>query len=95
MKREQNVGTTDRWIRMIGGALAALGGLVLLDLLLPAVSGLEVSHQVHATPETTSLPVILLCLIAVSTRLQRMFLGRFMGYAHLVVHPVDIRRVQS
>lgn len=30
MKREQNVGTTDRWIRMVGGALAALGGLILL-----------------------------------------------------------------
>lgn len=30
MKRTQNVGTTDRWIRTIGGGLAALVGLILL-----------------------------------------------------------------
>lgn len=30
MRREQNVGTTERWIRMIGGALAAFVGLFLL-----------------------------------------------------------------
>lgn len=34
--------------------------LALLDLLLPAVSGLEVCRQVHAIPEMASLPIILL-----------------------------------
>lgn len=35
MKRQQNVGTVERWVRIIGGSLAALAGLFLF-LQIPA-----------------------------------------------------------
>ena len=30
MRRQQNVGTLERWIRVVGGGLAAVAGLILL-----------------------------------------------------------------
>lgn len=30
MKQKRNVGTVERWIRIIGGAIAAVGGIFLL-----------------------------------------------------------------
>jgi two-component system cell cycle response regulator DivK len=62
--------------------------LVLLDIQLPDVDGVEVMRRLRADPETAGIPVIALSAFAMSGDRAR-FLGA--GFEDYVAKPIDIR----
>ncbi|HEX7860928.1 MAG TPA: response regulator [Verrucomicrobiae bacterium] len=69
-----------------GGEIRDALKLVLLDLKLPKVNGLEVLEEIKRNPETNHLPVVLLT----SSRLQEEMLRAYVGGANSFLQkPVD------
>jgi two-component system response regulator len=77
---------------LLGGREAALPSVVLLDLNLPKVSGLEVLERVRAHPRTRLLPVVILTSSREQADLVR---GYALGANSYVRKPVDYDAFQE
>lgn len=64
-------------------------GLVLLDLKLPTVDGIEVLYTIRTTPELASIPVVILTGSALEADISRTV---SLGIEEYVVKPMDIQQ---
>jgi CheY-like chemotaxis protein len=62
--------------------------LILLDLALPKVDGLEVLRQIKANPRTRAIPVVVL---TISSRSKDISACKQLGAEGYIVKPVDIQ----
>ena len=63
--------------------------LVLLDIMLPGMSGIEVLRQLRADPLTSNIPVIALTANAMQRDIER---GQAAGFNRYLTKPIDIDR---
>lgn len=71
---------------------ATLPDVILLDLRLPRVDGLEVLEQIKATTELQAVPVVVMTTSAAERDLVRAYGSRVNAY---VVKPVDVQVLQQ
>ncbi|MCQ1537071.1 response regulator [Methanosarcina sp. KYL-1] len=67
-------------------------GLILMDIQLPGIDGLEVLKELKKDPETREIPVIALTAHAMEGYEERCLQAGFSGY---VSKPIDIRKFKS
>lgn len=78
--------------RLLGSPTATLPALILLDIKLPRVDGLEVLHQLRANERTRLIPVVILT----SSREERDIIeGYRLGANSYVRKPVDFAEFQA
>lgn len=66
-----------------------LPDLVLMDIALPGIDGVEAARQLRAAPETAAIPVVALTASVMGTDRAR-FVGA--GFAGLIAKPIDVLR---
>lgn len=64
-------------------------GLVLLDLKLPAIDGIEVLRRIRSTPALASIPVVVLTASAMEADVHRTMA---LGIEEYVIKPMDIQQ---
>jgi two-component system cell cycle response regulator DivK len=66
-----------------------LPDLVLMDIALPGIDGVEAARQLRAAPETAAIPVVALTASVMETDRAR-FVGA--GFAGLIAKPINVLR---
>lgn len=66
--------------------------LILLDLQLPKIGGLEVLRRIKADPRTRAIPVIVL---TASSRDKDILISKRLGAEHYIVKPVDFQNLSE
>jgi CheY-like chemotaxis protein len=90
----ERVGHTVHLVPGAAGAVAAViaagADVVLLDVLLPHASGLDICRELRQTPETADLPIVIVSAYATTADLER---GRLAGSTRYVTQPFHLRHL--
>ena len=76
-------------------ASAARPDVILLDVNIPDMSGIEVARQLAQLPETSSIPVVVVTATEYTDDVERQFMpyGNFKGFLSKIASSDDIRTV--
>ena len=83
-QREFNVMCAYSGSQALAGLEKQKPDLILLDIMMPEMDGLEVLRRLKAAPETSSIPIILLSAL---DEKEDMLTGRRMGADHYITKP--------
>lgn len=87
-----NIVTADNGSDCIALAKSVLPDLLLLDIHMPDIDGLEVCRQLRQNPETATMPII---LISAEDRAQQVKLGKQVGANDCLEKPLDEKKMLS
>ncbi|HAT71627.1 MAG TPA: two-component system response regulator [Elusimicrobia bacterium] len=79
----------------IMAASATRPDVILLDVDMPDMSGVEVARQLSQLPETSAIPVIVVTATEYTDEIKRQFMpyGNFKGFLSKITSSADIRTV--